>query len=274
MIPYKPMQLYRQTPRLDQVKYPTYVSPKLDGIRCLLYSGKAYSRNGKLIPNKHIQQTLRQMHLPELDGELMIAGDFNSVQSAVMSVHGTPDFTYNIFDIIMPTRLSFDKRLYIISRLADDKILKLVPQILVNSPEELEAAWSEFEDDGFEGAVTKNPNSFYKHGRSTLRENTAFKFKRMHDDEGTVTAYKELMHNSDTSTKKLENQVPGNCLGALEIKWGGVYFDLGSGFDLAERHRLWHIRDSLLGKKVTFKYQGTGPNGKPRFPVFKAFRED
>lgn len=270
------MKVYRQTPKLDQLKYPVLISPKLDGIRASLYNGKAYSYNNKLIPNRFIQSELRHLHLPELDGELMVNGDFNSVQSAVMSYDGEPDFTFNVFDIIMPTRLAFKRRLDILERIigATSSRIKLVPQTLVESPEAASELWNEYIAKGYEGAVTKHPDSYYKHGRTTLRENTSFKLKVMEDDEGIVTSYNELMHNEDTSSKMQENLVPGDCLGSLEIKWRGVYFDLGSGFTMSERRRLWADKDSLLGRKVTFKYQGVGPKGKPRFPVFKAFRAD
>ena len=45
----KPMLLPRETPDLDNLQYPVYVTPKLDGIRCLFKGGVALSRTLKPI---------------------------------------------------------------------------------------------------------------------------------------------------------------------------------------------------------------------------------
>ena len=68
-----------------QVSYPCYIQPKFDGIRCVAIGGVAYSRKMKPIPNRYIQKFFADNKLHGLDGELMINGDFNKVQSAVMS---------------------------------------------------------------------------------------------------------------------------------------------------------------------------------------------
>ena len=40
-------------------KGPMEVSPKLDGIRCMIQDGVALSRSLKPIPNKHVQSVIR-----------------------------------------------------------------------------------------------------------------------------------------------------------------------------------------------------------------------
>ncbi len=48
-------------------------SPKLDGIRCTIQEGGAYSKSLKLIRNKHVQSLLaNNEHLGGLDGELIV----------------------------------------------------------------------------------------------------------------------------------------------------------------------------------------------------------
>ncbi len=89
----KPM-LAATLDKLEDVKFPVLVQPKLDGIRCLIVNGEAVSKEFKPIPNKSIQSLLAG--LPDgLDGELVIAGietDFSDAQSAIMSEEGEPDF--------------------------------------------------------------------------------------------------------------------------------------------------------------------------------------
>src|SRR5579884_1936797 len=99
---------------LDQLNYPLYVTPKLDCIRCLKKDGNALSSSFKLIPNAFIQKQI-QAHAPDgLDGELMVLGGFNAVQSAIMSEDGEPNFVYNVFDYVSgpleePYRSRMDK---------------------------------------------------------------------------------------------------------------------------------------------------------------------
>lgn len=65
----KPMLAAIVTNR-EALRFPYLVSPKYDGIRCLIIGGEVVSRNLKPIRNKHIQAALRG--LPDLDGELIV----------------------------------------------------------------------------------------------------------------------------------------------------------------------------------------------------------
>ena len=76
---------------LENLKYPVLVSPKLDGIRCLIVDGKALSRSFKPIPNLFIQSLLSKQEFNGLDGELVLEGKtFNETQSIVMSESSEP----------------------------------------------------------------------------------------------------------------------------------------------------------------------------------------
>jgi len=55
---------------LESVKYPVYVSPKLDGIRCLVENGVCYSRKWKPLPNKQLQEWASA--LPEEDRKSVV----------------------------------------------------------------------------------------------------------------------------------------------------------------------------------------------------------
>ena len=59
---------------------------------------------------------------------------------------------------------------------------------------------------------------------------------------------------------------------ALNGKFAGVEFEVGTGFDDALRRKLWFCREHVNGLVFTFKYQDVGGYDKPRIPVFKAFR--
>ena len=92
------------------------------------------------------------------------------------------------------------------------------------------------------------------------------------------------MHNSNEATKNAlgrtqrssakVGKVGLNTLGAIQATWNDIAFEIGTGLDDATRARLWAARDTLPGQLVTFKYQGLGSKGAPRFPVFVGLRSD
>lgn len=276
---FKPMLACSKIPAAGDITYPVIGLPKLDGIRCLIRDGKAYSRTLKLIPNKHVQNTLQAMNLPDLDGELMVKGDFNNVQSAIMSHTGEPDFVYHVFDIVTSEPYHVRQRSLdeLISNRKQTKLditkVILVPRTILSDEAQLLEYWVKCEKLGYEGAIVRKPDGKYKYGRSTLKEGLMLKLKSFADDEATVVGYEELMRNTDTSTRHQDNLVAGGMLGALLVEWQTRVFKVGSGFDEATRIALWNNPQNLLGKKITFKYQGTSAYGVPRFPTFKAFRD-
>lgn len=89
-----------------KISFPMLASPKLDGIRCTVWGGEAFSRSLKPIPNAFVTETIRAAALPYvLDGELVVgpaqAKDvYRRTVSGVMSRDGEPDFTFWVFDIV------------------------------------------------------------------------------------------------------------------------------------------------------------------------------
>lgn len=269
-----------------EVNWPKIIQPKLDGICCLAVNGVAMSRTMKPIPNKFIQTFFEEKQLHGLHGELMIAGDFNDVQSGVMRIEGEPDFYYVVYDIWNSIEC-YDVRFEILSSFLPEDFgrVKLIQQKDVSSPEECIAALEDYIAEGYEGAMLRDPYSGYKQGRHTLKSQALMKLKKFYDDEAKVIGFRELMRNINEKEKdergyskrssKKEGMVPGDTLGALVVAWRDVEFDLGSGYTESQRLDIWKNRDKLLGKLVTFKYQGIHEKtGIPRFGIYKAFREE
>ena len=281
---FKPMLACSTIPSFAEIKYPVLASPKLDGIRCLIVDGKPVSRNLKPIPNKFIQEELAKLSLPELDGELMIrTGDFNSVQSAVMSEEGRPDFVYIVFDYWQEPKLGYARRITsgISLGLMSERVQYIQNQHIENA-RQMEQQYDKWLAQGYEGAIIRDPYGPYKFGRSTMNQGWMLKLKTFNDDEATIVGYEELMHNDNEATTDnlghtvrsahQAGQTPGGTLGALVVEFNGKQFKIGTGFDSAERSRLWHLGDNLKGRLVTFKYQELSKYGIPRFPVYKGLR--
>lgn len=271
-----------------EVTWPKIIQPKLDGICCLAVNGVAMSRTMKPIPNKFIQEYFKEHNLHGFHGELMVAGDFNDVQSGVMRIEGEPDFYYVIYDK-WDSIGCYDVRLEEIRlwfALLPNKLnrLQLIIQKEVNSSEECVEALERCIADGYEGAMLRDPSSLYKQGRHTLKSQALMKLKKFYDDEAKVIGFEEKMHNNNEQEKdergyskrssKKEGMVPAETLGALVVKWRDVEFKIGSGYTDVQRQDIWENRDKLLGKLVTFQYQELSKYQVPRFPTWKCFREE
>lgn len=265
-------------PELDEIQYPVLATPKLDGIRCLMVDGIAMSRSMKPIPNKFVQEQLKGLH--GFDGELMIEGDFNSVQSAIMSEHGEPDFTYNVFDYWDSDKGYLAR--YILLTLTN-KRLKLLSLKQIDDRDELQEYYSECLAKGYEGSIIRALHGPYKNGRSTLKQGWMLKLKPFEDCEAELIGMQELEHNLNEAfkgelgqtkrTSHQANKVGGNKLGALITKFKDIPLNIGTGFTDAQRQEIWDNREKYEGKLVKFKHLGLSKYGVPRCPVFLGFRD-
>lgn len=123
----------------------------------------------------------------------------------------------------------------------------------------------------------------YKHGRSTFKEGTLLKLVRKYVEEAEIIGVEERMHNGNEAKKDAlgrtersvhkENLVGRGDLGAVIVKdlKTGVEFSVGTGFNDEERTSLWS--QDLTGKIIKYEFRGFGDYDKPRFPVFKGFRD-
>lgn len=282
----RPQLAASEIPDLHAIKnWPKYIQPKYDGICCLARDGDALSRTMKDIPNKYIREQFAKADLHGFHGELMLrGGDFNDIQSAIMSRDGEPDFVYYAYDV-WDHEGDYASRYGALSArcLNVPEWVILAPTLLINSPEEAVKYLGQFLAEGYEGAMLRDPNSLYKQGRHTLKGEGLLKLKEFSDSEATVIGLEQRMISisggkldergyKKTSNKK-EDKMPSGDLGSLVVEWRGVVFNIGSGFTQAQREDIWKMRD-IIGKTVTFQYQELSKDGVPRFPTFKGFREE
>jgi DNA ligase-1 len=272
---------------LDKLRYPLLVSPKIDGIRCLMIGGKAYSRSLKLIRNEHVQTMANRLYFEHslnlLDGELT-AGDhktkFQDTTSEIMSADGGADFTYNVFDT--QENKPFQERSYTIARCecrrSSTARLTYIDQFKITSREHALHYLDAFLEQGYEGAMLRSPTALYKHGRSTLKEGILLKLKPFLDAEATIVGLNPLLENNNEASvnelghthrsSSLAGKNALEMLGALRcVTPEGVHFNIGTGFTEADRIALWHT-PNLVGTLVHYKYQAYGTKDAPRCPVF------
>ena len=269
--------------------FPVYASPKLDGIRVIIKDNQVLSRNGKPIPNVFIQSLLKSYH--GLDGELIVGypthpNVFQLTTSGVMSIEGTPNVRLYVFDCWYAEG-GIDARYNEVLKIIQNNPIvdiEVVPQIIINSLEEL----YKFEKDclakGYEGVMLRYPNAPYKNGRSTVKEGALLKLKRFSDSEAYILGMEPLLRNHNEPTKNalghtersshIYNKVADDLLGALNVKdiHTGIEFSIGSGFTEEQRREIWNKQVGLIGSIVKYKYFEVGVKDKPRFPIFCGLR--
>jgi DNA ligase-1 len=284
---------------IHKLTYPVMVSPKLDGIRCVIVNGRALSRNFKPIANLFIRKWLETYlsKMDGLDGELMVRGaDFADVSSGVMRSSGEPDFYYNVFDWLRddPTE-PFHQRYDYLKDIVDNLSLNepwkgrlvLVPHYVVMNPEELTAYEEKFLAAGYEGIMVRDIMGPYKFGRSSDEEGYLLKLKRFVDSEAVVLSIEPQMRNDNEATedalgrskrsKVQSGLVATDKLGSFHVRdlTSGIEFDVGTGKGLTEERRkqFWRDRAHLIGKTIKYKSQPHGAKDAPRFPIWIGFRD-
>jgi DNA ligase 1 len=271
------------------LRFPVIVSPKLDGVRCSIVDGLPLSRNGKLIRNKYVQDSLSSPVLSGLDGELVV-GPFNGKDvlnqtiRGVMSADGVPPFTYYVFDNFELGHRPFTERYASLKGFSHPRITVLAHE-MVRTLEGL----ARFERDalaaGFEGVMIRRPGAPYKNGRSTPDDGILRKLKRFYDGEATVLEVLEGKSNQNKATinelgylersAHQENMVPAGRVGTLVVSQDGEKFNVSPGrMTQAERQHYWQNQHLIVGRTIKYKAFLYGAIDAPRFATFQAFRDE
>lgn len=279
---------------LTDISFPAFASPKLNGVRCIVFNGVAYSRSLKPLPNRFIQSwaSNNAAQLEGFDGEIIVGSEtdsnaLNNTTSGVMSHDGAPDFTFHVFDVYRPTS-PYRTRLSIVNhsfKNASVERTKPVDHVLLRSIKELQLYEKDNLEAGYEGTMVRHPEGQYKCGRSTAKQGWLIKRKIFVDDEFEIVGFEEKYHNNNPeftnelgrtarSTTK-ENLVPAGTLGALICKTkSGHTFNVGTGFTDKVRDDLWSVRYTLVGKQAKIKFFPEGMQDVPLLPVFLQIRSD
>ena len=261
-----------------------YVSPKLDGYRCLAVCSHGnvslYSRSGTEYDNfVQVAGSLAELCKDSsfvLDGEIM-SDDFNAMQQTAFSgKRGTVvgDVVYNVFgwipmdewesgDFKMPTKQRLDNLYQWFDNLENHCInpdcLALIEHELVYKVEDILRIEQEFLKKGHEGAMAL-PNIPYYLGKKT---NKLMKFKTMLSQDCKVVSLYE-------GTGKYEGSMGGMSL----TQENGMPCDVGSGFTDDDRAYMWANKEAWYNRTAEIKYQELSKDGVMRFPIFLRWRTD
>ena len=274
-------------PNIDtEIPYPCLASPKLDGIRGMIYQGRLVSRSLKDLPNLHLQEWARRYgaEMEGLDGELTLRNrphDFNACQSAFMTHEGEPDFIFNVFDDRTNVTTGARARKALMHRRVQElmsvghECLDWCPQYTLDTPELVRDFYTTVRAQGYEGLIIMHPDKPYKFGRSTLKQQISLKLKPCNDAEAVITGMYELMNNLDAgNSKRKENLVPSGMMGGLlALTPEGINIRVGGGFTHAQRTHMWENQNEYINKTFTYKFMETFKDtGAPRGAIFKGLR--
>lgn len=292
------------------LKFPVYISPKMDGNRGYVMNNQIISRGGMPIPNLRVQQILSRPELEGMDGELLASkpNDPNAITKAGKFFRAaepkgkTQAFQFRVFDLWNEPGKTFTERQVLLKkRLAQlppdlKKYVKSVPQVLVHNKEDLLKKEQEWLDADYEGVVIRNPDALYLNGRSDSEADQSFlKLKRYVDAEAQIVGFNpfnlklkadrdllaELVKEGMITPEQAKLITPENPILARykvhELETG-IDFNLGPGaLNYEQRRLLWQTQDTLLGQVVKYKHFPRGANPetkKPRHASLLAFREE
>lgn len=261
-----------------KVKYPVWLQPKLDGVRCIARwkpTGapeiELLTRGGKQWDIPHLKVELAAIMPLDmvLDGEIYIHGKtFQDISKLVKKQRPeSGDLEYHIYDVPVvndDADMPFEKRLAALQHVAKQikevvpsGHLFTVPTRPIKSEDEVYKAQSECLEYGFEGAIVRQPNGIYKFG---YRSADLLKVKSFDDDEFEVVGF----HHGKG---KFETCVIWECV----TKDGGSFDCVPRGsFD--QRNEWLESGDDYIGQLLKVKYFGFSDDGLPRFPVGIGFR--
>jgi len=278
----EPMLAKKWEDRNDEVEFPLFSQPKLDGLRCIITSkGIATSRNGKewkTIP--HIHAALKEIfeNYPALilDGELYnheFHADFNKITSLAKKTkpnredlkEAAEKLQFHWYDIV-DTTMEFSRRSNLIALIykrflqqdsgCDHASIKKVMTTVHSDEKSLTTAYERYMHDGFEGQMVRL-DSVYENKRSI----SLLKRKEFTDEEYKIVDICEGNGN--------KFGMAGYMVLARE---DGVTFhsNIKGTFEfLAE---LLKGKDKLIGTYATCTYFNLTPDGIPRFPYVTKLR--
>ena len=259
------------------LKFPAYIQPKLDGVRCLVYlknpsqinSVMAYTRNRKPIESmddikKRLAPYLTALYDREsnqsiyLDGELYMHGKhLQEISGDARQSKNQSLMEYHIYDCFYPQELNttFTDRhaqlmeLFNSMSAEDNAVIKLVVTKKINNRAEIASQYKKFIAAGYEGAMVRNAAGAYlassiKTGTS-LRSDDLIKYKPVFSDEFECVDYTQGSRGKDRAA------VIWQC----KTKAGTV-FNVTPKLDYTERYRLYEECEEYFKANGKFKYAG------------------
>lgn len=290
-----------------------WAQPKVDGVRGLYITSQFTGRSLKAFKNKALTQYYSASHFSWLDGELVLSDNWTQERLCSLTtglcntVKATEIPQLVAFDYLAPElirdRATYRQRYLLLAAqvskleiLLGQKMVHLMPNLVVKSFQQLLDLDAQWLDMGYEGTIIRNPDAVYKEGRPGSSTMELMRIKRFIDVEARCVGLYEAMENTnEAKTNELgrsersthqENMVPKGMVGGLDcVIEKDVYHNnellfakdmlikVGPGeMDHSERKYYWQNQHEIVGKVIKFKTFPKGVKTKPRMPIFLSIR--
>ena len=270
---YYPMLAHQYENKKKEIKFPCFVQPKLDGVRCVVVNNKLYSRNGNRFPElPHIENELSLLNKDNLilDGELYtddinfekIVGLVKKFKKSEEDEKNSEKIYLNVFDYI-DNKLPYEQRMKNLDNFFEkNKNMKYIKQVKTEECKNQEAIYDfleKYTKEGYEGVIIRNKKGNYEENSRSVNLQ---KLKKFIDEEFEIIDY---------TTPDTGKEV-GCVIWICKTK-DGKKFNVRPSGNYQERKNLYKNAKKFIGKMLTVRYQEL-TNGKvPRFPVGVAIRD-
>jgi DNA ligase-1 len=177
--------------------------------------------------------------------------------------------------------------------------LRVVPYVVCNNLEEVEAAHKNWMEMGYEGSCIYNPRLPHKEGDSSASHGGVNRIKDFVDFEAEVLSFEEGQENQNAQqTNELgrsfrsshqDNKVPNGMIGNMQCRMLEDIFDLYDKKKLlvakdqiftcspgnmphGDRERFFKNPELLVGQIIKGKFFPKGIKDAPRFPTYTSIR--
>lgn len=251
----------------SQAKFPCFVQPKYDGVRCILHEGDdgtvhLTSRGGKEydVPQIKAWGERHRACLP-LDGEIYNHQEL-TFQQICSAVKCRSELTDKLRMVIYDTQIpgSFSSRWKALKEIfkdaPTDSPVYLTQTFSARSEKDIKRWHKIFVSTGYEGAIIRNEDGIYTEGRS----NDLMKLKAFDTTEFEVIDVLEAGGlDAGTAIFKLKSNEYEFCSRPTGSR--------------SLRAQYLSDREELIGKMATVQHQGYSDAGVPRFPVLLNIRD-
>ena len=301
----RPMLAHKFVDYGDEVVYPCFAQPKLDGIRCVAVVGddhavKLWSREQKpIVAVPAVARAVEALGLPPgtvLDGELYnheLKREFEKIASCVRKQYEAPEeeqrlIQYHVYDLPrspdLPWHATFAQRTAHLASLLrsptrDVKVVQYVHTLLIDCEDNLVAYLEHSLKAGYEGCMARSFGAHYEEG---TRSHHLLKLKKFEDGEYDVVGVYEGVGKMDGLALFVCSMEPGHHRLSRDEAEELARRDFAGTrlFGCKMEGPLENLRQYLgdestwAGRKLTVKYQGlTSKRQVCRFPVGKSFRD-
>jgi ATP-dependent DNA ligase len=283
----KPMLAYPASAKPIDYSKPTFIQPKLDGVRCVIQYSVwhespdeprviAYSRTGKEWKNvDHILEQLKPFFkkFPNviLDGELYnhdLRDNFEKIISLVRKTKPTDEdrleasklTQFHCYDII-DEELPFEQRIDFVheSLMLPGISIYTVDTYRVFDEDQAKVDHARNLDSGYEGSIVRTNDTYQCKRSHNLR-----KFKDFQDAEAYIVGYEEGKGKRVGHLGKFIMQdEDGNKFGCPP----------GKGYNYKDMKKMLENIHKYMGQTATFTYFERTKAGSYRHPLFKCIRD-